>query len=519
MISLGQAGPVGVVRVGHRDGGISVLGPERGFHGYRQGQDGFGVFVTWEARDGSFILENDRFGFFPLFYCRTRDGFAFSSSLDELLPLLGDLELDEAALSLFVRLGHFLGDSTAFLGIKALPPGARLSMAGGEVSLEVRPHALPKERRYPVERAEVLFGELLEQAVERLTTAAGEPIVPLSGGRDSRHILLSMLARGRNPAGCVTVRYHPTIGGNEVLVAEQICARCGLDHSVLDPPSSWLDAEIRKNHLTGFCSLEHAWILPLRDHLAEHRYDCLLDGIGGDVLSASAFLTRERLDLYRAGDLDSLAQDILGGEGRLPKLLRSEAYGRLGRDTAVARLVQELDRHRGSPNPIGQFVFWNRTRRHIALSGWKLLGERTPILAPFLDEDLYRFLTSLPAEYSIGKGFHERTIAKRYPDFANMAYADGSRGPIRRTLLGNAAQSAEIAGYFLRRQPGGSMYRSSYLAPRLLKGLLSPKFLGEFLGMYRLPVYLDELLRVREAHCKGPSDRPASDSPGAKSNH
>src|SRR6185369_5781715 len=186
---------------------------------------------------------------------------------------------------------------------------------------------------------------------------------------------------------------------------------------------------IFKNERIGFCATEHGWFSPLGDFV-EQRGLPVYDGIAGDVLTGGRFLTEERLRLYGQGRLEELADTILAPEGYLPKLLSRSAYRDFTRDKAVAHLVEELARHTDQPNPVGSFRFWNRARRCIALSPFRLLGDGANVITPFLDADVFDFLSALPAEMLVDRGFHTDTISFAFPKYAQIPYEDKTPPPV-----------------------------------------------------------------------------------------
>src|SRR5262249_32628722 len=154
----------------------------------------------------------------------------------------------------------------------------------------------------------------------------------------------------------------------------------------------------------SFCSDEHAWSMPLANYL-KGKVHCFYDGIGGDVLSAGLFLNRERLTLFDSGRFYDLSPVLLKNfsswknvkQALLEALLTRDSCERLKLGVAVEHLTLELKRHVDQPNPVSSFFFWNRTRREIALSPYGLLAIAGTALSPYLDCDLFDFLSSLRA--------------------------------------------------------------------------------------------------------------------------
>jgi len=167
------------------------------------------------------------------------------------------------------------------------------------------------------------------------------------------------------------------------------------------------------------------------------------------VLSNGLYFTQNKLDLFRRGDMRQLANSLLAlGTGTRKfrhvdqRLMREMSYER-----AVSRLVRELEKHAGSPNPVQSYVFWNRTRREIAMVPLCIYAEADlEVFTPYLDEELVDFLLALPAEEYGAQGLHDEAIGWEFPEFSDIPYALKSHAqPKRRSTL--LSEFAEVAGY------------------------------------------------------------------------
>ena len=126
------------------------------------------------------------------------DGSVLSTDLLQLVERGAPTGLDVDALSVFLRLGFFVGDDTPFASIRAvLPP--RPGIATARLS---RPAAV---RGYI---------DLVRQAIRRRLPTAPF-VLPLSGGRDSRHLLYELLDAGCPPGRCVTCATSPARNEDE----------------------------------------------------------------------------------------------------------------------------------------------------------------------------------------------------------------------------------------------------------------------------------------------------------------
>lgn len=409
------------------DGAVRTRGSATYLLGHRvrrdTGRSDDGVFAEWGWDGETLTATNDRYGMHPLFFCAARDAVWISPSIVALLGAGAPAELDFDALSVFLRLGFFLGDDTPFARIKALPPNARLAWRAGELrvgggSFLRRPHELGRNTAIDG------YIDSFRGAIRRRFPEDGDFVIPLSGGRDSRHILLELCEQGRMPKLCVTARHYPPHTNEDARVAALLAAAVGVPHVALEQPDRF-DAERRKNVVTSFCADEHAWTLTVADFLGG-RTHTMFDGIGGDVLSAGLFLNPERQALCEAGRFLDLAELLLprSNDRTLSFCLRSDVRARVTRGHALGRIAAELEKHAEAANPIGSFFFWNRTRREIALVPFAVLGRVRRVFAPYLDHDLYDYLAALPARLLLDHRLHTDTILRAYPRYRDVPFED-----------------------------------------------------------------------------------------------
>ncbi|WP_232362609.1 asparagine synthase-related protein [Desulfogranum mediterraneum] len=483
------------------DNRIRVDGDHEVFLGYKVGHpvEGNGIFTEWSVKDDIFSLENDQFGMFPVFYRKGQDSLSVATSLSDLIDPDDLNELDDPAIAVFLRMGSFLGDSTPFKKIKSLPPGAKLQFSKEGFSLEKRRISTPEKSALSFSRAQEVYCDLFQAAVEKFDVASLKVGLPLSGGRDSRHILFAMISAGMEPHSCMTLRHQAPKNDEDVEIARKICDFAQINHEIIHQPLSFLHSEIEKNQRTNFCSLEHSWILPLSQYLQDNEYDAIFDGIAGGMLSDGSFLTRVKLELYRKGRFRALAEEVLGDEGYLPKMLEGRAYQRFERALALDLVARELEVHADAPNPVSQFYFWNRTRRHISMSTWSVLSQKCQVFAPYLDQDVYTFLSSLPGEFFFDKRFHGEAIQNYYPRYAHLPYEAEDGPPQKKSRVVSWYQLFDFLCYFVRMRQDDSLCNPLFVYPRIAKGFISSDYYNRSKTMYKIPVYLNELLRLAKA--------------------
>ncbi len=426
-----------------------------------------GIYAEWHWDGQRLIVSNDRYGFYPLFYFAVQDEIAVSTSIAALIAAGAPTDFDEAGLAVFLRLGHFLGDDTPFKAIRLLPPDASFEWRDGRLEVSGK---VPSIKPQQLKRDEVIdtYILLFRRAIER-RLPDGPCAVPISGGRDSRHILLELCASGHPPDVCTTVRHYPPRSDSDAEVASMLAAALEVKHVVLEQSDSRLRAEVRKNLLTHFCSLEHGWVMVMADYL-RGKANTVYDGVAGDVLSAGHFLDERRLAFYEAGDSAGLAEYLFSIEDSvsdtaLKSLLTAEQYQKLGYELAAHHLTKEIEKHLHAPNPVASFFFWNRTRRVAAISPYGLFNSIPNVYSPFTDHEVYDFLASLPASLFLDHQLHTDAIARAYPQYAHVPYEKKNYAVVNRRHYRRLA--LDVGRYYLAQR--STAIRESFLLPRLLK--------------------------------------------------
>ncbi len=481
------------LHVRRRDSGFDVVGPHTLNLGepIPDSEQRNGVWAQWEWNGRELVVRHDPGGFRPIYYFTRPGEIAVAPSLVTLLRQGAPRELDDDALAAFFRLGFFLGDDTPFRAIRAVPANTDLRWTGEGIKFDVATPQVQAVSTMDRKTAIARYQELFSQAIHR-RPSTGASALPLSGGRDSRHILFELVSQGHRPALTVTIARTTDSDG---AAAAAVARTLGVDHQLIPAPPPSLESEQRKNVQTDFCADEHTWFLAMRGALTAQNYT-LYDGIGGDVLSAGLFLEPNSLALFRAEKFVELARRLIDEEQRSPfiaRFLTAEVAQRFNEDRAVARLAVELEKHAAMPNPCGSFYFSNRTRREIALSPFAIFGD-LKVHAPYLDVDLVDFLSSLPAEMLLDHTFHDDTIAQAYPQWAHLSYSQKRPEPLR---FQNLAEAWRLRGW-LRSRTSASL-NHSYLLPRLLRASVDPFYNRRALAsLMTAPVYwsqLDELAR------------------------
>lgn len=424
-----------------------------------------GIFATWEWTGKRLKVENCRYGLYPIYYFTKPGEICVSTSIPRLVQEGATTELDEPALAVFLRLGYFLGEDTPFKAIRTLPPDTTFEWQEDQLKIAGK---LPEVKPQNLSRDEAIdaYIETFRQAIHR-RLPKGEFAVPLSGGRDSRHILLELSAAGYRPKFCVTSHHFPPRNNDDVKIAGLLTKILGIEHIILPQNQSRVQSELRKNIMTSFGAIKHGWALPVVDYV-DNRVTEIYDGIAGGVLTPSfSLFNPELVNLYETGNLVEVAEPLLSLNPGLEHLLTSGSRHKFNKESAISRLVSELEKHQNQPNPAVSYLFWNLTRRTIATYSFSMFSEQLNVYAPYLDHEVYNLLTSLPASYSFGGTFHAETICRAFPEFKDIPFENQWQLEYTKDCYREYARELINYAVYLG---SSELISLSFLLPRLVQG-------------------------------------------------
>jgi hypothetical protein len=395
------------------------------------------LVAGWSFDGASLSVSADRLGFIPLFYAREGRRLIVADSLQEAAARLSAPTFDDEAIAVFMALGYLVGDQTPLAGVKVLMPGETLLWREGVLSGE-RP-AIPLMAPFSGDphEARIRFAELFARAIER-RAAGGVGRLPLSGGRDSRHICLELAQQGTPPPRTLVLRAKR---GDESGVACTVARHLGIECQVIDNPQDRIAAERQKNRLNHYSTDENSWYLALMPHLQGPVFD----GLAGDVLCNGSYFDARLAECLDADDLAGAVSRLLAA-GSYTAFLKRPFQERWGIQIAREAINRELSAHAGAPDPVKSFLFWNRIRREIALLPIAMAGQQQAVCLPYQDPDVLAFLLSLPWQSFAMRAFHDEVIKSHYPHAAHIPYSQKPTEPHPRAeWTGISRRAAHLA--------------------------------------------------------------------------
>lgn len=149
--------------------------------------NGMFSLAVWDQQKQHLFCARDRFGEKPFYYATGKDGeFVFASEIKAILATgLVDGELNDDAISHFLRHMYIDSQQTIYKNIKVLPPAHQLIYKQGHIEISQYWNFPREELKISEEEAVRKFSELVERSVEKQLIADVEVGAFLSGGLDS----------------------------------------------------------------------------------------------------------------------------------------------------------------------------------------------------------------------------------------------------------------------------------------------------------------------------------------------
>lgn len=318
--------------------------------------------------------------------------------------LRGALALDSEVLPTFLRIGYAPGTATLWKGVDCLPGGADIEVSAGRwVERARRSFATEVDRaRWSGMGREALVaegGRLFQRAVTQAWRGE-DPVVPLSGGLDSRAVL-GALCEIVPPSRIQTVTWG-TPGSLDFELGCAVARAAGTRHLALDLGKVPFSAE-RLREIAVLTDANTDLFQPVVWLALREAYGVdatFWSGFTGDGIGGS-FWSPE-------GPESAAAGAFLAHESRPIHWLEPSERD----DVRDGALADRGLKYAGAMSSDEAFWFENHVERYTA---HHLFPVGFSIRAPFMDDDFVRFFLGVPSILRKDKALFDEVVVARYP--------------------------------------------------------------------------------------------------------
>jgi asparagine synthetase B (glutamine-hydrolysing) len=310
----------------------------------------------WIDVDGSAaVVSGDRSAFRETFVWNTDERLLVSTTLEELLPRIGEVS-NELPLSAY-GLSHVLHHGfppvpyTVFDGVSRLAPGDSAtfssvgdSLAGGVAS--DYPWRVGRSRQDQVPSIDKLRKLIAEAVTKQVESAGREGILMLSSGKDSVALAVALRDGGHTDVQCATFKSRSS--DEEHVYAAALCERLGLEHHTIEMPRNpdvTRAAVLRLFEEAPIPSADQGTVpYAVVAHAAKLDRGALIDGGGNDAYMGHLLTSRNRVKRslrIRNRAFSKLATKVTRHDSMVNYFARSQAAaflpGRMFRDRETAQ--------------------------------------------------------------------------------------------------------------------------------------------------------------------------------------
>jgi hypothetical protein len=354
---------------------------------------------------------------------------AFHTHLLDLAPWFpGRLEEDAGAIGNLLACGYCLPGTTAFREIHHLSPGCHLAFEGGSVGVERHFRVISRAREDGATAAAMVeeLGEILAESIGTAWRAAERPVLPLSGGLDSRYIL----AEAARQAGDVRLVRTITWGEErdrapdcDGVIAARVAATVGVENVWCEQTQSRLD-ETSWQRAVYLSSGEADHAVRYPDDHQLHR--TLVEDMGagslfrGDIYwGNNLLLPMTRRSVQATVDIMTLSID----DGTYGRLLDGDALRRMadGQTQVLAETLEGLQ----SSTPAGcyQELYYDFRMRQVLAVFNRVKHADLEVYNPLMARPLAAWACRLPDRYRENRPLYFETMRQRFPAVGSLPYA------------------------------------------------------------------------------------------------
>ena len=390
---------------------------------------------------------------YPLFYCVRPAGIIVTDDITEARRLSGLHERDPQAAAEFLAMGFVTGSQTLFTDIRQVQAGERVTIHadGGVESEFTRTLTYTKHNIADDAGANERFTNAFDRSLDAMFSWVGERqiVVPLSGGLDSRLILIALRDRGAENVLAFT---YGVANSREASISREVAERLGYRWEFVEYEPAVLRTAWSTQNAGDFVRASYAGAsLPhVQDWFAVHE----LKQRG--ILSNQAVFTPGHCIVGNGHDENILeVPDVVSREQILDLILTHHASvradGRKGllRDSDFrSKVFAYLDRVNFDGSPLSR---WQ------TLEDWNLLERQTKYInnsvrsyehfgydwaMPMLDRELFEAWEDFDLSITRNRDWYHRYVSDRYEattgqrigTFTATNVSAGKREAIKRVL-------------------------------------------------------------------------------------
>lgn len=384
-----------------------------------------GAFICfiYDINNDELLIGNDRYGLVPAyyFYDKSSNVWIISSDIDLIKKISAPLTYDKTAIQELVLFDFLIGDRTLYNEIKCYNQGSNAKIKYDSLDLHQywNYKSGPSLQSISYSDAFEKGKYLLKKAINKHELPGLRALVPLSGGLDSRVIVGYRKVNKQRIDG--TVSYGEE-GCNDLrysnLVAEKL--------ELLNIPFHLSPQKMVDNSLAflsssnGMLGIHHGHSMIYMDSL-QNSFDYKLSGFLGDVVAGGFVQEKNKISNNSANKISIISKYLL--EKFCYQFEKNHQLSKYFDLTAIKDDLNEILNQQTSLEDLGdyyEYFFYTQKGRRQVNNIELLSNPKLETLYPFMDYDLFDFMTSLPLVFRKNQFLYRNIIATQLSEISDI---------------------------------------------------------------------------------------------------
>jgi hypothetical protein len=391
----------------------------------------------WERLDGNFCLVIQdgplvRIGVDPVgtrsvYWWARDDVLAFHTHLLDLAPWFpARLEEDPAAIGNFLACGCYPPGRTAYRDVHHLRPGFQLSFEGGSARVDRHfcPISHPREDGAPAAAIAEELNVLIADSIGAAWRAAERPVLPLSGGIDTRFIVAELARQVDDLSLLRTITWgeEPGRPDSDGVVAPRVAAAIGVENVWCEKTQSNLEESWQRALYLSSGEADNAVHYP-DDHLL-HR--ALAEDMGaGSIFRGEVYWGGdELLPSTRAGVLATVRiYHLSHDDGTFRRFFDGDTFGTMVE--GQAQMLEEILDGMQTAAPIGcyQELYYDFRLAQVLSVYNRVKHADLEVYEPLMTRSVHEWAAAVPYRYREYRWIYFEAMRRRFPELAKLPYA------------------------------------------------------------------------------------------------
>lgn len=403
---------------------------------------------AWSWDGQQLRIRTSETGLIPIYYAESKGLLAISTSLRFLVQHVIDAKIDWGSVLICLALGTYIEDLTAFAEIKIVPLHSTFSWSriqGIRLERNSRTYGMPAKS---FDRAILTYNDLFRDAINQ-SLPAGQWALGLSGGRDSRKILLTLMEAGTRPHRLVTSGHYLSFSESDTSIAKILARRTKNKITEIKPlPDRWR-SEIEKNIQTEFQTLSHSWLLPMSRNL--EGITRFYDGLNAGGLFQMKNLAAKLRSTY--GDKlppwetikDFALEHIFDRKiDKFRSIFPSTKMTKGMIEDARIRLASCLENYQYFPSPLQAFHYFNITMRSVALQPYSLM-KNSEVECSFDKPEMVSWALGQDFHISSDYTFRNEALRRAFPEYTDIPFNEDYSPKNKSSIIDRDQENHSIA--------------------------------------------------------------------------